>query len=237
MSVVKLTCDLWTPLGRKLMRAWLDVMEAEEQAAEQAPATGPGWVAEARASLRGSKQGSEIPAGAMMAAPAPTDEAGGATVPAAPAALIPPPETPAPAPIPKPMQAERVAAEPVRQTPPVAATAEPLPLKTDCMDDADKRRAWEMSEKGMRPPAIAKALRREYKQVANYLYNVRKGLSRVPPAPAEPSRELVAVATHRGAVVAEERRAPAVDPEIAAKREAELAQRQLDGFVRRELYS
>ena len=183
-SNVQLTCDLATPLGRRLMRAWLDVMDANDKVgveasgasvteylrqkmrAEPAPEAGTAPPPETNETDR--------PEGRPKT-PVPVAQAAAKAAPATPADVADPPETTPPKP-------EQPAAVPARETPPAAVMPAPEPVRDQAFlkrpwTDGDKRLAWVMS-------------------------------------------------TQKNSC-----------PEIAAARQADLAERQLDGFVKKALYS
>lgn len=125
------------------------------------------------------------------------------------------------------------------EEPPADLASTPLPgsrgepIVGDLTDD-DRARAWAMYEAGTKPAAIANALRRPHQKVQNYVYAVKYGKI-AKPTKLEGASTALVVAPVRTLTIDGER-ATAVDPIIADRRAHDMAERQVEGFVRRELY-
>lgn len=141
---------------------------------------------------------------------------------------------------------EEAAAVPVAEVPDDAdRDDEALDPKRD-MTDADKVRIWGLAEAGYNGAAIARKLSFDHQRIHNLLWRIRNGKHRVPvAADAEPESEasetpstaLVVAAPPRAVVLrADGERVPCVDPVVAERRAKDMAERQVEGFVRRELY-
>lgn len=258
---MKVKIDLGTRAGRRAMRAWLDEMDGRDErpallqprvdwwqpafkggAPVQAPdpeppiggipdpdpvETPPAEPAPPIPEDFTVRQQGEVPdlldhGEAPALGEAPASETGVSAAAAAAEAMEAgeggsPAEAPAPAPR-EPELSEDMDALP-------AASAY-LDRNRDWTDD-DKRRTWSLLKQGHRCGPIARHLGRNQKQVANWIGHVRRGTQKVP---AGPSTALVPVAPV-------ERPPYAIDPVIQEERDADLADAQVESFVKRELYS
>lgn len=212
MNSVQLTLDLDTVAGRAAMRAYLDALD-EAGGAVNWPAKSP-------------VVGKETTAGVAVAPPAAEM---GEAAPCAPVVWNPGADGPG--------QADTPPSAPTIAEPAPSPVVEPSPDPKRPWTDADKAEAWERHRAGMPPPEVARRLRRDAKQVANYLMNVKTRRSRVPeppkPAPA-PAEKLPALRKPASVAVAvAERRHPATDPAIRSRWRAEMEQRERENAVAR----
>lgn len=220
--------DLTTCEGRAAMRAWLDATEPQEVARRPtketlarplaAPWT-PSTPFAAPAEPVGQGVGSEAtdPAPALVIPGEMRNDAGvapGADVPPPPVAAAPPldPDPPAPPPTPAPVDHDELTLDPKRP-----------------WTDEDRRQAEVLNATaGLPPPKVARRLNRDPKQVANYIYAVRKGVikSRLP-------------AVSDASMTAEDdyRRPPVMAAEKVAAMRAELHERRCAREVREALYA
>lgn len=102
--------------------------------------------------------------------------------------------------------------------------------------DLEKVRIWNLAEEGHTGAAIARMLVLAPSRVHNLLWRIRNKKCPVPTDPEAGSSTALAVVRPAAALTVSGSRPPAVDPVIAEKRAVDLADRQVAGFVRRELY-
>lgn len=245
--------DLTTAAGRAAMRAWLDAHEAEHRVAatdrgvvpDRCSGEGAGDVP---ASQEPAGKGGSQPPGekfrpqrrdtmATMAVPrrqpwtpttefaAPPDqvrvmdgwgETRGLVVPP------PPPIDPPPPP------------------PPPPPARDPAPVDFDELAGRDPKRPWtdmerlraeELAAEGLKPAAIASALQRDKRQVANYLMNVKNGSTRTRlPKKARPAP------THAGEADAYHR-PPVMRAEVVTANRENLAAAQAERDLHEALYA
>ncbi len=102
------------------------------------------------------------------------------------------------------------------------------------LDDGLKSQVWALSEAGFGIDDIAARLTLGRKRVQNLLWRIRNGKAPGPAVPDERSMNAVAVvATPSGALAAEARRHPAMDPVVQAARRSAMAQAEREKAVMR----
>lgn len=233
MTSATIDVNLNSVAERAALRAFLDVLDAAAVAAPRPPAA----VASSEA-VRAPTPPLALSHPEEEASPAAEPPAAVAVPEPGPVVDVPsPPVTVAGAASPAADASSEPAAERLRRPPAPAGWLKPLPDRTFLdprrpMTDGDRVRAWDLAGDGYRPSQIARHLSRDLKQVDNYIRNVRNGNSSVPRRPAE-STALVKT-SDRSLVVGV--LPVSVDPEMAVPWKDDLAERQINGFVRRELY-
>lgn len=260
---VKLTLDLSTAAGAAAMRAWLDAVHgpavgggmAEPAFEFTSPVPDFGWRApEPVTTFAFPHEGTipepqECPAPERARADATEDRGSGETgADAQPQDSLPANPEPQPEGVPDPEPSSATAEAP-EETPAVVelveapAAPEPEEPYDDPADperfitDLEKVRIWNLAVEGHTGAAIARMLVLAPSRVHNLLWRIRNKKCPVPTDPeAGSSTALAVVRPAAAALTVSGSRPPAVDPVIAEKRAVDLADRQVAGFVRRELY-